>query len=273
MGHAVTEARQTAFDGRPARLAKPTIVEFTGVTGAGKSTLVAEVHKLLRQQGYVVLTASEALLASYGVRGERNGKMGSILTYLGALPWFLRFAASPRGSRLCRMALRVLRRDADNLTNLTRVVRNLAKRFGIHAALHKARRALPDCDFILWDEGTLHSIHNVFVHVGAAPEPKEVARYLALLPRPDLAVCVTAPPEQSFRCTRARGHARVADDDSAAEAFITNAHTVFQMLRDLPSLQGRMLVIDNPACAPSERDHCLQERAERVVRFLSSRRA
>lgn len=244
------------------------LVEFTGVTGAGKTTLMGEVKRSLARRNLSSCGAQDAVLAMFGLRRFLPGGLASLAVSACSLPAFLRFARSPQGSRLVRFAFGVLRRDAGRLGNFVRLARNLVKRFGMYRLLRCAR-VNPVSDFVLWDEGTVHSVHNLFVHAGAALDREELARYLAVVPKPDLVVHVTASAEQSVQVTLARGHARVGAEAAAVRTFISTARTVFDVLTTAPTLQDRLFLVDNTGLGPSGNGELLKKRAELVADFLA----
>lgn len=258
-----------ASDG--ARRRAPLLVEFTGVTGVGKTSIIREVHAVLERRGFSVQSAEQMVLSALGFDGAPSGKLSSLLISLCTLPAFLRFRRSGQGRDVIRLAFRVLFREAA-LANWGHLARNLVKRFGVYALVRRGGRLFAGCDFILWDEGTLHSIHNLFVHGGATPDPAEVANYLRVVPKPDAVVWLTAPEKQSVECILQRGHPRVAKGAAAAVAFVATARAVFQAVSDCADLRDRLFTLENAACRPEDRDGFLRERAECVADFLEQHR-
>ena len=91
------------------------IVEFIGVTGVGKSTLIAAVIQDLVAQGLHVGLAEDAILGRFGLACPRHPKLGSLLLLgLSLLP-FGRFFLTRDGARLLRLAFRSITGGMDNL--------------------------------------------------------------------------------------------------------------------------------------------------------------
>jgi hypothetical protein len=185
------------------------------------------------------------LLDACGLGRVRTPGLRSLLVSLVTLFPFLQHASTPRGNRLTRMGLRLIARDAGSVANAARLLRNFVKRLGVHEQLSAGRDRLQEYDFLLLDEGIVHTVHNLFVHMRAAPDPEELRRFVALLPRPDLLIWVKAPREQSLACVARRGHGRVAGTREDARAFVEHAHTAFELLGSLDPLPGRFFSIDN----------------------------
>jgi hypothetical protein len=224
---------------------RPWLVEFIGVTGVGKSTLVTAVREELSALGCSVGEADTALLESCGLGRVRTPGLRSLLVSLFTFAPFLQQAVTPRGSRLTRMGLGLIARDGGSVANAARLLRNFVKRLGVHECLATRPERLKKYDFLLLDEGIIHTVHNLFAHMRAVPDAEELRRFVALLPRPDLLIWVKAPREQSLACVARRGHARVAGTGEDARLFIDHAHTAFETLAALNPMPGRFYTIDN----------------------------
>src|SRR4051794_38158012 len=179
----------------------PLVVEFIGVTGVGKSTLVAAVAEVLSAEGIQVLEAHEAILAPYRLTFARGAKVRSLLVHFLAVLPFLRYAMTRRGLELFRLGMRLIARDGGGLWIAVNLLRNFVKRIGGHLLLMRLRPRLRDCDVVLWDEGVVHAAHNLFVHTGSAPRRHEIALFARMVPKPDVLVWVTAPVAQSLEVT------------------------------------------------------------------------
>jgi hypothetical protein len=191
--------------------------------------------------------------------------------HLLALLPFLRYALTGQGARLSRLGLRLILRDADSFRIGVSLLRNFVKRLGAHLLLERVRRSLPGCDVILCDEGAVHAAHNLFVHTRRAPRAEEIAAFADLVPKPDLLVWVTAPPEQSVACTLRRGHRRVAPGLPSARAFVNHANIAFTALCSAEVLRERLVVIDNSAPELGDAPAAIRDRAEAVADCLIER--
>jgi hypothetical protein len=244
------------------------IVEFAGATGAGKSTLAAEVMAALADRGFRVREGHDAILASYGLAFVRRPKVRSALVHLLTFASFWRCVLTRDGFRLSRLAVRSIVRDAGSIWVGIGLLRNVSQRIGAHVLLQRLRRGMRDCDVVLCDEGIVQAAHNLFVHAGAAPRKEEIVRFAETVPRPDLLVWVAAPPAQSAEVILCRGHPRVPAVPEAARAFAERAHATFEVLSTVPALRAILHRIDNPAGPPGRECADIRARAAAIGDLL-----
>jgi thymidylate kinase len=223
------------------------LVELTGSTGAGKSTLTAQLLAALQASGYRALTAEQFVLRHFGLPLDRLTWRPalSLLLDLLAFPSFLRFALRHR--QLGRLMLTVVWRDAQPLAFKLNVLRNIAKHMGTTELL---RRHGHTGEIVLLDEGLVHQAHSLFVHPNAEPRPVEVARFVADVPLPDLLVLVEAQRSDLVERTLRRGHPRVPRA-SAAEMtrFIDRAQRVLRSVVEQAAQRTSTEVLWNDAAA------------------------
>ena len=245
------------------------LVEFIGATGAGKSTLVAALTDALAARGLRVREAHDVILTRHRLAWVSGRHARSALVYFLALLSCARCVCGREGRRLSWLAVRLIARDAGGVRIGAGLLRNVVKRVGTDRLLRRLRPALGACDVVVCDEGLVHAAHNLFVHAGAPPRREEIALFGELVPRPDLLVWVTAPPERSAAVIRRRGHPRVASPE-AAQAFAERAHETFEALASLPGLRERIYRLDNPAGGPAV--PAVQALAALLVERLRQRR-
>jgi hypothetical protein len=237
------------------------VVEFIGVTGVGKSTLIAAVAQSLSAQGLRVRDAEDAILGRFGLALPRHPKARSVLTFLLSVPMFGRYCLSSEGRALFRRALGSIWRGMGSARIGTSLLRNFIKRIGAHLLLEAIRDKI-DCDLVIWDEGVVHAAHNLFVHAGTEPRREEIEAFGRMVPKPDLLVWVTAPTAQSIAVVSNRGHSRVPATPGAARAFVEHAQATFDILGSVPELRERIHRVDNSASSS------IRERGGMIGDFL-----
>jgi thymidylate kinase len=225
--------------------AAPLIVEFIGVTGTGKSTLLAAVAAFLTARGVLVRDAESVILGRYGLASLRCARLRNVLLQLVTLAPGLRYLLARAGRPIFRLALALLTRDAGSLRIGTSLLRNVISRFGCHWLLERTRERPCPYEVILCDEGVVHAAHNLFVHTESEPHADEIARFARLVPKPDLLVWVTAPPARSIDVAMRRGHTRVPGTRAAACAFIEHGTATFELLTAAEEIRARLIQIDN----------------------------
>jgi thymidylate kinase len=253
---------------RPSNGRRALVVEFIGVSGVGKSTLVAAVTDCLSKQGYRVREAEQVILARYGLALPRFPRLRSALVHLLALKPFGRYLLTREGQQLSRLAVSSIVRDAGSLWIGVSLLRNFWKRIGSHLLLESLRHELDDCDVVLCDEGVVHAAHNLFVHTRAEPNPEEIVRFGRMVPQPDHLIWVTAPPAQSAEVIRQRGHSRVHASTAAARAFAEHAHATFEVLAGVEGLREKIYRVDNSANGHHAGNGAVGARASVIGEFL-----
>ena len=173
------------------------LVEITGCSGSGKSTLLKEVLHHCAERGVRVATAPQVLLRGI----PRPIVSGRFLLNLALDLRGLRETVVARQYfEFLAFAKSVIRRDTDwRITGLN-AYRSVVRKLGVHAALSRSPSGQP----VLVDEGTIHSAHNILVHVRNPPRPEDIDAFCRLVPMPDLVVQVVAPLEVVLARTFAR---------------------------------------------------------------------
>ena len=243
--------------------ARPVLVEITGCSGSGKSTLLKEVLDHCAERGVRLATAPDILL-----RGIPDPIIASRL--LRNLVLDLRGLRETVVARqyleFLAFAKSVIRRDSDwRLTGLN-AYRSVLRKLGVYAALSRRTSR----QLVLVDEGTIHSAHNILVHVPRPPRPEDIDAFCRLVPMPDLVVHVTAPLEVVLARTFARRdpplRGRTREE---TERFIRHGYVLLDQLMTHESLAQRTVRVpcngDGPgACRVS---------ATQLVDFLIGRSA
>ena len=217
------------------------LIEITGCTGAGKTTISNLVLKNL---------------LSSNVNAKLIDVGGKLRFDLIVFPWFLWFAI--RHFEFCRVTLQSLIRDADTKFNAFNIYRNFSKKIGTY---HMLKTCL-DRQVIVWDEGTVHAMHNLFVHVNSVPKDSDIIKFAHCIPKPDLLVYVRAPFEVIVSRTISRGHRRVGNNETDIRTFIANAIASFEFLTKMDVIKERLLVVDNA-------DSTLQK-PQNIANFIST---
>lgn len=254
------------MNAQPKARHKAAIVEFTGVAGAGKTTLAAAVKDALSEQGFVTRDAYEVILRTYKLNFVRHPRLRSVLVDILALRPFLRHIATEKGRQLFRLATRVIRREAGTFLIAANLLRNVAKRIGVHVCLRSLQHRRGQCDFILCDEGITHIAHNLFVHTESVPDRDEIVRFGNIVPKPDIVIWITAPKEQSIARILQRGHKRVDSSPAAARTFVEHGYFTFNALCSVRSIQDKLFVVDNSFTNVT--DKTIRDKVCTVVEFL-----
>jgi len=217
------------------------IVEFIGSTGAGKTTLIAEVRQRLEKQ-VEVRSAYEQVSAPLGLRGVSNSSVRNLIQEAVGLPYFL--ASLGRNRKFLSYALSMLKRQARFSIFTLNNLRSLERKVGVYEILLR-RDAKP---VVLVDEGTLLAAHNIFVFSGEDYTPEEIAGFASLVPLPDLVVYVKAPLESLVRRSLARRdppREMRSREPGMVRRHISRAVDMFDRLVQAENIRTRLLVVEN----------------------------
>lgn len=209
------------------------IIEFIGAPGAGKTTLLPAVAHFFETEAYRTYTVVQA--ARPFVRRTRSGKVVQRLTpaawqrpllwrlfYLQSVAARLRFMAlhpqliaQVMGSQRGRPARANVRQRA--------VLPWLFRHMGYYEFLR--RHAQPD-EVLLFDEGFVHRVVQLFTSSVEKPAPAAIAAYIALLPQPDLVIYVRAATAVCEQRIYERGLWPHAQQQTPVEIsqFVQHAH-------------------------------------------------
>lgn len=231
------------------------IVEMLGAPGAGKTTMVTAVEEGCRAAGRTPFTIERAArcFAARTVLGRlascvlphRFERRAQWAVYRLASGWHtLRFAFVHR--RLTRYLLASQRgRPAAADAKGRRVVYWYLRMMGSYGFLRS--KAAPD-EVVVFDEGFVHRAVQLHASAVESPTAAQIARYVAVLPRPALVVHVEATSATCWRRVQARGAwARLSHRSPAEiERFVEHAHETVTLLRAELDRQGwPVLEVDN----------------------------
>jgi thymidylate kinase len=247
------------------------LVEFTGSTGSGKSILSSKVIEKLSTSDRQVISANELMLARLGAIRFKNTGIQRFLINALAILEFSRSAK--RYADISFFAARVLKQHAHSPVLRFYLCRNIIRRLGIYTAI---RGRDIDNQIVIFDEGTLHIAHNLFVHPGSAPSLDSITAFANLAPLPDVVVLIRTPIDFCAECIWKQGHRRLKGKSKAeVEQFIKQAHQVFEHLVTTEQVKRRLLIVDNSDHSIGATQATVQHIADSILdthsRFISSR--
>ncbi len=249
--------------------AKPRIVEFISTPGAGKTTLLPVVKNFFAAHGlqaWSVLEASRpfAQRTSLG----RLVAVWSPPSLKGPLLWQVFYQAS----RMRRAAFR--RENRELLDSVLRFQRSrpisptdrqhvLRWFINLTGQYHFLKAHASAGDVLLFDEGFVHRVVQLFASEIEVLDEIHVQSYLGLLPAPDLIVTPQASLETCVERVYRRGiWERFKDHDIGnVYRFMANAHNAVNLAVEYIQMRGWPLIqIDNEHQPPAEAAHQLQQK-------------
>jgi hypothetical protein len=248
---------------------RPMIVEFISTPGAGKTTLLPVVKEFFASHGlhaWSVLAAARpfAQRTSLG----RLVDAWSPPSLKGPLLWQVFFQAS----RVRRAAFRRENRELlDSVIRfqrsrpISRADRQHVLRWFINLTgqYHFLKAHAHARDVLLFDEGFVHRVVQLFASEIETLDEIHVQSYLGLLPVPDLIVSPQVSLETCVERVYRRGiWERFKDHDIGnVYRFMANAHNAVNLAVEYIQTRGWPLIqIDNEHQSPAEAAHQLQQK-------------
>ena len=224
------------------------IVEFVGSTGAGKTTVAAEVQRSLAQHTQVV-AAHDLAADLLGLGHATNPTVRNLTQDLVGLPFFL--GSLVRHRAFVAYALKtVVRQSGWSLLSLN-YVRSIARKLGMYGMSKRYGRGR----IVLVDEGTVLAAHLLYVFSGNGYHEEEIGRFASLVPLPELVVYIKAPVdvlvERSLQRSDAPREMR-SKERAEIEGYLWRAARVFDQLAREEEIRDRVLVVANASSTDGE---------------------
>jgi thymidylate kinase len=175
------------------------IVELTGCSGVGKTTLLEQMVVECRRRNLPVLTVPQALLKPLAPSVARHPIVQNLL--FDAAAALRRLLDRARYRAFLTFARSVIRRESDQWLTGMNAYRGVIRAVGVYTGLRDRCGRAP---VVLVDEGTVHQAHNVLVHVTRPARSEDIRRFAELVPLPDMIVHVTAPLDAVLARTTTR---------------------------------------------------------------------
>ena len=232
------------------------IVEFTGATGAGKTSMAGRVRRKLQERDIRVANARDLL---------PGRQMAKLLGREGVQNIVIELALSAViGSSLRRhreflaFAWRAARSYTDSPYLALKALRGVWRQIGFY----ELGRRVKDSTVVIVDEGTVHAAHYLFVQLSSIVNDDYLESFVRLVPMPDLVVCVEVPREALLvRMKKRADPPRRTLNRLDAELLVDAAASVFTRLKCFPGVSARLLVVGGYYGTPDD----YEGEAERVV--------
>jgi len=230
-------------------------VEFTGMVGAGKSTLSPILKKILQENNFEALFLDEALIYHlersllgrlvYGIAPVAWRRRILYKVYSLGIDTFCRFQFAYENPRLVWQICKSQVHREIPLRHRQFILSQLFKVVGGYQFL---RRRLGANEAVILEEGLIHRAISLYVW-----EPKQIERdlvmtYLDLLPALDLVVLVRAPSEVCLERAEARGlPSRLrGKDELTVDKFMDHSAQIISLASEfLASADRQVVEVDN----------------------------
>jgi deoxyadenosine/deoxycytidine kinase len=216
------------------------IVEFIGSTGAGKTTLINEVHRRLEKTSRVT-TSLDLATGLLGLRGVTNPTLQNLAQELVSLPFFI--LTLYKHNEFLRHTVKLFWRKTGFSMQTIHNLRSLERKIG----MYEIAKYLGKDQIILVDEGPILAAH-MFVSTGNTYTPEEITRFTDFLPLPDLVVYIRASVDTIIeRTVRRPDPPREVDVKNLArmEQYVKRAVAIFDQVTQAENIRPRLLVVES----------------------------
>ena len=230
------------------------IVEFIGTPGAGKTTfmpVVGEHFKNHQFRPYSVLEAARPFAArtlpGKMVQMLPSGKLQRFL--LWQVFYALSYAYRPKFAKQNRALMKTVL-DYQYQRPITRADRSHVLRWFLHlTGSYEFLKAYAQTgDMLIFDEGFVHRVVQLFASENETPDLDSVAKYLDLIPKPDLLIFPIASSEVCEDRVFERGvwERFQAKGREETSRFIRNAYKIVKYAVKHLKIQGWTVIeVDN----------------------------
>lgn len=230
------------------------IVEFIGTPGAGKTTFMPVVSEHFKNQHFQPYTVVEAArpFAARTVPGKLVGMLpfGKLQRFLlwqifYALSYSYRSKFAKQNQTLMQTVLDFQHQRPINKTDKDHVLRWFLHQTGSYEFLKSYAQA---GEMLLFDEGFVHRVVQLFASENESPDLDRVANYLDLIPKPDLIIFPNASSEVCEKRVIKRGLWKrfQAKGREETSKYIKNAYKIVKYAVKYIKLQGWTVIeVDN----------------------------
>ena len=225
-------------------------LEIVGCTGAGKSTLAARITEVARAEGIDLLLGDEFALDQLGLRQLQSRWLRTVCIH------FVAFCGCVvngwRHVQFVWFTYRVLRHAKIPRRQQWNQLRKALKQLGRYEVIRSLRNHTP----VLVDEGTVHTAHNLFVHVAGEFNEELVGQFALLVPLPDVVIYVRLREDMLVERTLDRGHPRIPNPTPQSVArFVRRAVGAFDKISRHERIAPRTLVIQDGVIVSEPNEH------------------
>jgi thymidylate kinase len=236
------------------------LIEFTGSSGSGKTTIARKVVEGLRKRGLTII--SFPMERFLWIRLASRPSLQNLVMDIIALCWI--FRCFGENMVLLKESLRVLARQHVPFfgrSGFLNIGRGVVRKIGLYRLTTSKKF---QNQIVIVDEGISHIVHNIFVHPNISPNQDSIETFAQLLPCPDALVYVRSPLVQLIKRTEVRKDPPRKLHNKNLFCYLNNANVTFQSFMAIYSKQNRSLFIDND----SDCGNFFHSLAGRVIDFI-----
>lgn len=240
-------------------------IEIIGSTSAGKTTLAKSMVFAGNNNGEIVTLSDDFILQESHLGLVKNDFLRRRLVEMLAIGISLFHINEYK--ELFRFILIEGNSSPGSWFYKFNRIRNVIRKIGIFEFISK--RSSGHQVVLADNEGLLQGAHNLFVHQNGGSDTAKIARYVDLVPLPDVVLYLNQDEDVLVSRTLKRGHARIAGvSEENVTHFINQAITVFNQLVSIPKVQGKLLIVDGGMNISKNNDEIFSDDFNRIAKLL-----
>lgn len=231
------------------------LIEFLGLPGSGKTTLVPFINTVMAENGHAVLSVRDVklLYVCGGYRKFRIAKKLPSAVKRAVVKVFFNlnhtesFYTEKFIQKYPDLVAYVLKTSAKNGVN-EKIRRNSIRWFLSLGAIYQlAEEIMPPDTYLLLDEGFCQKVLNLFVSVDKDPNLSKVKKYLGMIPLPDTVLFIQTDEKIAFERMKVRGPIKrlVNATDDELKAFLSRAKGSTDFVKSFLDSSTRLVILDN----------------------------
>ncbi len=244
-------------------------IELIGSTSAGKTTLAKKMMEAGKNSGVEVSLSDDFMLGQLHLGWVRNEFICRRLVEITAFAVWLTCLAKYKD--FFRFVIQEGKYSPGSWFYKMNRIRNVIRKIGIYEFI--SRRSGSQQVVLADNEGILQGVHNLFVHENSQADLHKIARYVELVPLPDVVLYLRQEEDVLVARTIARGHDRVTgSSQDKVVHFIRQAVAVFNEMINISKVQERLLIVDGELNVQPEVGNSVNVKFERVSELVRSGR-
>jgi uridine kinase len=240
-------------------------IEIIGSTSAGKTTLAKKMVISGMENGVAIALSDDFMLEQLHLSWIKNDfarrRLVELIAFVCCLKYltkykeFIGFIFSEGNSSPGTWFYKMNR------------VRNVIRKIGIFEFI--SRRSDKQQVVLADNEGLLQGVHNLFVHSNSQADMGKIAKYVELVPLPEVVLYLHQDEDVLVSRTLERGHARISGNSpEEVVRFIRQAVSVFNELINNPKIQERLLIVDGGLNIYSQDEDALNINIHQVANLV-----
>lgn len=236
------------------------IVEFIGSTGSGKTTLISNVQRRL-EETVRVTTSHDLGTRLLGFKNVTNLTLQNLAQELLSFPFLI--GKFHEHNAYLMHTFKLFWRNSGFSMQTIHNLRSLERKVGMYEITKKFGKD----QVILVDEGPILALH-MFVSAQNTYTSEEIARFIDLLPLPDLIIYIQASVDTLIERTLHRPDPpREIDqkDPVQMDAYFKNAVAIFDQLIQAENICDRLLILESPDMTKSGFDQVVEKAYQTIL--------